>query len=252
MTREIPENEKVLSDKNLVDFLLYRLYAFYRPSSIPNTIHQNFWTLESNTIDDIISFFEKFLSENDDLKSLESIQEDFKNIFFSQKHSKTGNIETIGRYLLSLLENKITFEKSQEQVKNRIRGISNISLESTVITLQDGLFDFEKWNEIYERYIIWLSAILSFPELQKYDFIEKYRQSFLPESRWQTHVFMKLEHFFAYFWVKDFYKQIFEILQNTSWEELSRIKEALREHLCRFETPKNEKYPSLVLQDKIF
>lgn len=252
MMREIPERELVLDDNNLVDFLLYRVYHFYRPNSVPNNVRQNFWELESNTIDDIITFFEKFLQENDDLNILESVRVDFKNVFFTKKHSKTGNIETIWKYLLSLLDNKIEFEKSQEQVKNRIRWISNVSMESTQILLEDWNFDFDNWNEIYERYIVSLSAILSFKELEKYDFIDKYRKSFLPESRGKKHVFVKIEHFFLYFQIEKFYKELLKVIKNTSWKDNEIIKNALKEHLCRFETQNNKKYPCLKLQEEIF
>lgn len=252
MMKEIPERDLVLDAHNLASFLLYRVYSFYRPASVPSEIRQNFWELETNTMDDIISFFEKFLEKIDDIVTLESIQEDFRHTFFGQKHSKTGNIETIGKYLLSLLENKIVFEKSQEQIKNRIKWISNISLDNTQIFLRDANFDFDNWNELYERYILSLSAILSFPELQKYDFIAKYRSSFLPESRGQKHIFVKIEHFFEHFWVADFYQKLAKIIENASWEEKERITGAIQEHLCRFETPDNSKYPWLTLQEKLF
>lgn len=221
---------KELNHESFPIFTLYLIYLEVRGNSIPRKMFWDFddWLKKhANEVKSAWEFFEAYISEIKDVKTLEKIESDFENILKSKKHSSDWIIERYWKKLLELLDSHIAELESKKSFSETIWAIV-VDIElcldeenpkkvfSRTIQLKNWIFDFDTWEDVFWNYIEFFEKTINEKWLRKTKEINDFIEKLKPENRWNKNVFTNIDDFFETFWFIEFYEYLLRFLKTNS------------------------------------
>ncbi len=239
--------EHIVDHEDFADFVTFKLYCYFLPKSIPKGLSKRFEKIENEKMEDITEFFTHYINSIKDLNLLHSIWDELKAKIWKWVWMwNNWNIAKEIKKLLKILDEKILILEKQIDTENLKEGVKTKTQEvldwekevkkprriSKYIKLENWTFDFDVWEDIFNRYLICFWKIISYPWIRNHklkEFIERLK----PENRWLNNVFPQINLFFEHFGFIEFYEYILGVLASDDPKRVI-LAEAVKKYLPVF------------------
>lgn len=255
--------EHYVNNENFADFIIFRLYSIFSKNSIPKWLLNSFEKIENENMENITSFFTEYINSINDLNLLNAIWDELNwKIWKWVSMWSNWNIAKAIKSLLVLLSEKIRkLEKEidAENIKEEIKSQTQEILEqkeipkpkriSKYIKLENWTFDFDIWNDVFNRYLICFWKIINYPWI-RFHKLKEFIEPLKKENRWFYNVFPKINLFLEHFQIIKFYKYILNVLSSDDPKKLV-LAQAIKKYFPILKISWLENNDFLELQRKI-